>query len=100
MVFIDRFDSAALIGREWIAEFNLLTIQQATHLVSKPQVAHPTSSNLENLLSEFKDLFENTNLPPIHGFKAHLHFRPDAQYKLFKHRPVPYALSSKIETEL
>ena len=45
-------------------------------------------------------MFENFNLPPIKGFKAHLHVRPDAQYKLFKPRPVPYALRSKIETEL
>lgn len=52
-----------------------------------------------NLLSEFKDLFDNTNLPPIHGFRAHLNIRPDAQYKLFKPMPVPYVLRSKIEEE-
>ena len=56
-------------------------------------------SNLEHL-DEFKDLFENSNLPPIKGFKAHLHVRPNAQCKLFKPRPVPYALKSKIESEL
>ena len=99
VVFIDRPDTASLIGRKWIAEFNLLTIQQATPQVEKPQVAPRTPLNLENLL-EFKDLFENSNLPSIKGFKAHLHVRPDAQYKFFKPRPVPYALRSKIETEL
>ena len=100
MVFIDTPDTASLLGREWIAEFNLLTVQQATTQVSKPQVAQQTSPNLENLLNEFKDLFDSSNLPPIHGFKAHLHVKPDAQYRLFKARPVPYALRSKIETEL
>ena len=29
VVFIDRPDTGSLIGREWIAEFNLLTVQQA-----------------------------------------------------------------------
>ena len=31
VVFIDRPDTASLIGREWIAKFNLLTVQQATN---------------------------------------------------------------------
>ena len=87
-------------GREWIAEFNLLTVQQATPQVLKSQVAQKTSLNLENLYIEFKDLFDNANLPLIHGCKAHLHVKHDAQYRLFKPRPVPYALRSKIETEL
>ena len=73
MVFIDRLDTAYLLGREWIAEFNLLTVQQATPQLLKPQVAQQTSPNLENHLEEFKDLFDNSNLPPIQGFKAHLH---------------------------
>ena len=68
VVFIDRPDTASLLGREWIAELNLLTVQQASSQVSKPQVAQQTSLNLENLLEEFKDLFDDSNLPPIHGF--------------------------------
>ena len=63
VVFIDRPNNASLLGREWIAEFNLLTVQQAIPQVSKPQVAQQTSSNLENLLEKFKDLFDNSNLP-------------------------------------
>lgn len=39
-------------------------------------------------------------MPPIHDFKAHLHVRYDAQYKLFKPTPVPYAFTSKIEDVL
>ena len=30
VVFIERRDTASLFGREWIAEFNLLTVQEAT----------------------------------------------------------------------
>ena len=68
MVFIDRPDTVSLLDREWIAEFNLLTVQQATFQVLKPQVAQQTSLKVENLFEEFKDLFDNSNLPPIHGF--------------------------------
>ena len=89
VIFIDRPDIASLFGREWIAEFNLLTVQQATFQVLKPKVEQQSSLNLENILTEFKDLFDNANLPTIHGFKAHLHVKPDAQYRLFKPRPVP-----------
>ena len=78
----------------------MLTAQQATPQVLKPQVEQQSSLNLENLLTEFKDLFDNANLPPIHGFKAHLHVKPDAQYRLVKPRPVLYALRYKIESEL
>ena len=39
-------------------------------------------------------------MPTIHYFKAHLDVKPDAQYRLFKPRPGPYAFRSKIETEL
>ena len=35
--FIDRQDTASLIGREWIAKFNLFTVSQATPQVDKPQ---------------------------------------------------------------
>ena len=100
VVFIDRPDTASLLGREWIAEFNLLTVQQAISKVSKYQVAQQTSPHLENLLEEFKDLFDNSYLPPIHGFMEHLQVKPDANYRLFKARSVPYSLRSKIETEL
>ena len=99
VVFIDRHDTASLLGREWIAKFKLLTVQQATSQVSKFQVAQQTFLNLENLLNEFKDLFYIANLPQINGFKAHLYVKPDDQYRLVKPRLVLYALSSKIETD-
>ena len=100
VVFIDRPDTASLLDLEWLAEFNVLTVQQATPQVSKPQVAQQTPPNLKHLCNKFKDLFDNANLPPIHGFKAYLQVKPDAQYKLFKPSPVLDALRSKIETEL
>ena len=96
VVFIDSPDTASLLGREWIAEFNRFKVQQTIRKV----LEHQVSRTLESLLSEFNDLFDIKNLPPINGFKAHLHVRPEAQYRFFKPRPVPYALRSKIETWL
>ena len=97
VVFIDRPDTGFLLGREWIAEFNLLTVQQATPQVVNPQVLQQSSLNLENLLTGFKDLFDNANLPTIHGFKAHLYVKPDAQYRFFKTRPVPTLSGLKLK---
>ena len=38
--------------------------------------------------------------PPIKEFKAHLQIKPNSNLKLFKPRPVPYALRPKVEGEL
>ena len=70
VVFIDRPDTASLIGREWIAEFNLLTVQQATPQVDKPQVAPQTPLNLENLLNKYKDVLR---ILTCHRLKASKH---------------------------
>ena len=93
VVFLDRPDTAAsLIGREWIAEFHLLSVHQ-----TEPE---PVPSSLTSLLTEYSDLFDTVTLPPIKGFKAHLHIKPNSNFKLFKPRPVPYALRPKVEAEL
>ena len=85
VVFLDRPDTASLLGREWIAEFNLLSV----HMTEPQQVP----ASLTTLLTEFGDLFDTSALPPIKGFKAHLHIKPNSNFKLFKPRPVPYSTS-------
>ena len=64
VVFVDRPDTASVLGREWIAEFYLLSVHQ-----TQPETV-PTS--LTSILTEFSDLFDTSTLPPIKGFKAHL----------------------------
>ena len=92
VVCLDRPDSASLLGHEWIAEFNLLSVYP-----TQPETV-PTS--LTSLLTKFSDLFDTSTLPPIKGFKAHLHIKPNSNFKLFKPRPVPYVLRPKVEAEL
>ena len=58
----------------------------------------PTSLTLH--LTEYSDLFDTSTLPSIKGFKAHLHIKPNSNFKLFKPRLDSYALRPKIEAEL
>ena len=92
VVFLDRPETASLLGREWIAEINLLSVHQ-----TQPETV-PTS--LTSLLKEFSDLFDTSTLPPIKGFKVHLYIKPNSNFKLFKPRPVPYAVRPKVKAEL
>ena len=92
VVFLDRTDTASLFGREWIAEFHLLSVHQ-----TEPE---QVPNSLTSLLTEYSDLFDTATLPSIKKFKAHLHIKPNSNFKLFKPRPVPYALRPKVEAEL
>ena len=92
VVILDRPDTASLLGREWIPEFHLLSVHQ-----TQPDLV-PTS--LTSRLTEYRDLFDTATLRPIKGFKAHLHIKPNSNFKLFKPRPVPYAVPPKVEAEL
>ena len=42
----------------------------------------PVSTSLTLLYTEYSDLFETATLPPIKGFKAHLHIKPNSNFKL------------------
>ena len=92
VVFLDRPDTASLLGREWIAEFKIISVHQ-----TQPETV---PKSLTSLLTELSDLFDTSTLPPIKGYKAHLHIKPNSNFKLFKPRPVPYALRPKVEAEL
>ena len=73
-------------------KISILSVHQ-----TQPELV-PTS--LTSLLTEYSDLKTQLLCPPINGFKAHLHIKPNSNFKLFKPRPVPYALRPKIEAEL
>ena len=72
--YFDRSVIAFLHEREWIAEFNLVLVHQ-----TQPETV-PTS--LASLLTEYSDLFDTSTLPPIKGFKAHLHIKINFNFKL------------------
>ena len=76
VVFLDRPDTASLLGREWIAEFHSLSVHQ-----TEPE---PVPNSLTSLLTEYSDLFDTATLLPIKGFKAYLHIKPNSNFKLFK----------------
>ena len=55
---------------------------------------------LTSLLKKYSNLFNTATLPPIKEFKAHLHIKPNSNFKLFKPRPVLYALRLKVKAKL
>ena len=56
-------------------------------------------SKLQNLLNKYANIFGN-ELGKIQGFKAHLYIKKDAQFRIFKPRPVPLSVKPKIEEDL
>ncbi|XP_054266890.1 uncharacterized protein K02A2.6-like [Macrosteles quadrilineatus] len=83
----------AIFGREWIREVKLDWAEIKT--VSN----NTTSTALEDLLDEFKELFE-PGVGLIPHKKAHLQLVEGARPIFVKARPVPYALTEKVELEL
>ncbi|XP_054260546.1 uncharacterized protein K02A2.6-like [Macrosteles quadrilineatus] len=83
----------AIFGREWIREVKLDWAELKT--VSN----NTTSTALEDLLDEFKELFE-PGVGLIPHKKAHLQLVEGARPIFVNARPVPYALTEKVELEL
>ena len=57
------------------------------------------SSQLEDLLQEFDELFQD-GLGTIENFIAKLTLKRDTQPKFFRPRPIPFALKEAVEQEL
>ena len=55
---------------------------------------------LNQLLEEFNDLFETTQIGTVRGHNTHLYFKPDAQFRISKPRPLPLAMKPRVEAEL
>jgi hypothetical protein len=58
------------------------------------------NSRLNSLLQEFADVFDSPTTGFIRDHKANVHFKPDAQFRINKPRPVPYAYRQAVEDEL
>ena len=90
-----------LFGREWMYVIKLdWKSFFSAHCIEKN--GHPNdkvSRNLNHLLDEFKDLFED-GIGKLKGPKAKLVLKEGSQPKFLPARPVPYALRPKVESEL
>ena len=88
LVFVTSPQERGLFGRPWIEAFNAVSVNTVG-----------AESRLSSLLQEFADVFETTT-GCIKEHKAHLHFKPNAQFRINKPRPVPYAFRPAVEAEL
>ena len=82
----------SLMGRDWISRFRLDWETLNT-------VRASPDSRIQEVLDRHSDIFKE-ELGHIKGAPVTLHTDPSQQPRFFKARPVPYALRTKIETEL
>jgi len=75
------------LGRHWL---ELLKMQ-----VDKSNQESP----LEGLMDKYSEVFEE-GLGTFKGPKMKIHGDPEARPKFLKARPVPYAMTGKVEVEL
>lgn len=89
LAILETDKAVSLFGQPWIRAFNAINL----HAVSEVP-------GLQSLLKEYEDLFESHKIGTIRGQKAHLYFKENAQFRLHKARPLPFALKPRVETEL
>ena len=91
----------SLFGREWMyaIKLNWKSLFSVHHLDNHTQFDNGASGKLNQMLSEFKDVFQD-GIGKLQGPKAKLILKEGAQPKFLPARPVPYALRSKVESEL
>ena len=88
----------SLLGRDWLLEFPI-DWQIFCHLKrsSPSDTVHEVTA--DSVVNELADLFTE-ELRLIKRVRAHVQLRPDATPKLYKPRPVPFAVKEKIEADL
>ena len=84
-----------LLGRDWL---RVLTLNWKELFKMKVDKSNQESS-LVGLIDKFSEVFEE-GLGTCKGPKVRIHVDPEARPKSFKARPVPYAMTGKIEVEL
>ena len=82
-------DGASLLGRDWLRCLKL-DWTQIHHL--------NCSDTLQAVLDRHSNVFESS-LGLVQGTTAKIHVDPITTPKLFKARPVPYALCDKVDKE-
>ena len=81
LLFLESDDVVPLFGQPWIKAFGAVSVHALTG-----------TCGLNQLLEEFNDLFDTTQIGTVRGHKAHLYFKPDAQFRILKPRPLPLAI--------
>lgn len=84
-----------LLGRDWL---RVLTLNWK-ELFKMQVVKNNQGSSLEKLVDRYSEVFRE-GLGTFKGPKAKIHVESEAQPKFLKARPVPYAMTGKIEAEL
>lgn len=92
LIVSDLNSETSLLGRTWIDTFRLVHYESSA-------LHHIVTPELDALLQEYADLFAESS-ESIKGVKATLHVRPEATFKQFRARNVPFSLQPKVDTEL
>ena len=93
-LFVVKNDSPSLFGRA-LLKYSKLDRNSIKFL----QTGKSTEENLHDMLKKYKSLF-TAESRKVKGIKATLTLKENAQLKLCKVRPVPYALKERVEKEL
>ncbi|XP_061909872.1 uncharacterized protein K02A2.6-like [Entelurus aequoreus] len=90
-VYITQGDYAAIMGRVWL---------KAIHLNwQEVRKMSDSSTQLQMILEKHKEVFRD-ELGCMENITVKLHVKPDTKPVFLRARPVPYAIRSKVETDL
>uniref|UniRef100_A0A5S6QLD9 RNA-directed DNA polymerase n=1 Tax=Trichuris muris TaxID=70415 RepID=A0A5S6QLD9_TRIMR len=106
-VHVVKKTDAPLFGLNWCMAFGLPLPQGIEIRSLRSETCDQGQSELpsrqeevaQNLIKLYPDVFTNT-AGTILGHEAEVHLREEVRPKLFKPRPVPFALKAQIDTEL
>ena len=84
--------SVTLLGREWLQEIKLDWKNSVKSIKS-------TALSLDELKTRYADLYSD-KLGTLRNFKARLHIKENTVPVFLRARSVPYAMRTRIETEL
>lgn len=89
--------TTSLLGRQWLAELN---IEVPKFTLNQMNVdSKDISKQLDEICCRYKELFDG-GLGRFRGGRARLHVSADAQPVFCRARPLPYALTARVDAEL
>ena len=102
LAFVTLNGNHALLGKSWISrmqhvDWNTLLLDSHPSL---PCNNVSSSSNVDHLIDEYKDVFEDNPKHKVRNKLAHLVLRDEATPKFLPSRNVPLAIKPLVETEI